>query len=144
MEHLLNQHEQFAANTAATTNTTYDYSNSNGYNSNLNNIEPTYKGQTLTQIKTNYLKNFPAGPVVDYKKATEMATFFGTPMGAAIINYFNLISVGGLNYYKLTPANYRLWQSIKIIAGNDQNLYYRSVTLDKSLFYEFAMKASLL
>jgi len=144
LEHLLNLHEQFTPTTASSNTSTYNYTNTNSYNSNTNNIEPTYKGQTLSQIKANYLQSLPPGPVVDYKKATEMAVFFSTPMGSTIINYFNSIAVNGLNYYKLSEANYRLWQSIKIMAGADQNLYYRSVTLDKNLFYEFAIKASLL
>jgi len=56
-------------------------------------------------------------------------------MGAAILGYFAARTTNGnLNSYGLTDPNYRLWMAIKIIAGNDNNLYARSLAMDQSLF----------
>jgi hypothetical protein len=110
----------------------------NNYYPQSNNYSPT-NTNNLQAVKDRYLAKLPKGPFVDYTKASQMADFFGSPMGAAILNYFNSRTVQadgskGLNYYKLSDRNFRFWLSIKIIADADTNLYARSITIDQSLF----------
>jgi hypothetical protein len=138
-----------------------NYQNTSGNNSasGANNSRPggqyPSNGQTYNNGKSvlenqrdTYLAKFPPGPTVDYTKATQMADFFGNPMGAAILNYFNARTVQadgtkGLNYYRLNDRNFRLWMSIKIIADADTNLYARSIAMDQTLFAEFVTKVQL-
>lgn len=116
----------------------YSSTPSNGYNSQSNN-NAQVNSAGLLQIRNQYLAKLPPGPTVDYTKATQMADFLATPMGATMLNYFDSRTVQadgskGLNYYKLSDRNFRLWMSIKMIANTDTNLYARSLTIDQSLF----------
>lgn len=105
-----------------------------------------YDDQTLLKIRSQYLSSLPQGGTVDGGKARDIANFFATPMGSTILNYFNNLTVQpdgtrGLNRYGLSDANYRLWMGIKILAGNDVNVYARSLAADKNLFAEFIEKS---
>lgn len=63
-------------------------------------------------------------------------------MGHTILRYMDDRSVQpdksrGLNRFKLSDANFRLWMAIKIISNQDANMYARSLTLDSSLYNEY-------
>lgn len=98
--------------------------------------------------KAQYLSKFPQGPIVIMKNANELANFFETPMGHAVLVYFNRLTVQpnggtGLNRYNLTDRNFRLWMAIKIIANTDTNLAMRSFAADDDLFNEYIYKRNL-
>lgn len=115
------------------------YSNTNQRTSTTGTTATTTNGNDIFSIRTRYLAGLPQGSTVNYQNAVALQTFFATPMGAAVLNYFAARAVQpngqkGLNVYGLTDANYRLWMGIKILSGTDTNLYARSLTIDQNLF----------
>jgi len=142
-------HLQFAPSSDRVSNTNgntngYQNGNTNGYNNNPNpnNNAPV----DMLAMRNQYLSGLPQGPTVDYNNALALQSFFAQPMGAAILKYFYDRSVqpngqSGLNVYGLSEANFRLWMGIKILAGKDNDLYARSIALDKNLFTEIMQKA---
>ena len=60
-------------------------------------------------------------------------------MGHAVLTYMHKRAVQpdgtkGLNPYNLSDANFRLLMAIKIIADGNNDMYLRSLTLDKNLY----------
>ena len=102
---------------------------------------PTSSKTDYDDVRRQYLSQIPKGDTVDGGKARDIQNFFATPMGKVILNYFQSLSTTDFNYYKLTDNNFRLWFAIKILANGDQNLYLRSLAVDKDLFVEFVKKA---
>lgn len=102
----------------------------------------------ILKTRNDYLAGLPGGAnckTVDGGKAKQLADFFITDMGKIIIGYFNDITTQsngtpGLNLYKLSGTNYRLWLGIKMLAGKDNNMYACSLAADKSLFAEFVQR----
>lgn len=110
-------------------------------------IIPHFLVKNYDAIRAQYLASFPPGDTVDGAKATQLATFFASDMGLAILGYFDSLTVQangqrGLNRYNLTPPNFRLWMAIKILAGSDTNKYARSLAADKALFVQFIDKTT--
>lgn len=92
-----------------------------------------------------YLATIPQGPVVNAQNAFALRDWFATPMGKAVLQYFDSRTVQangkpGLNLYNLSDANYRLWLAIKIIADKDAGMYARSLAQDPNLFREYIQK----
>lgn len=129
IDHLLRNteaHEQSFPNRNTNTNT----------NTNNNNQQVTVQ---------QYLATLPQGPVVNGQNAFALRDWFATPMGRAVLQYFDSRTVQangkpGLNLYNLTDENYRLWLAIKIIADKDAGMYARSLAQDPNLFKEYIQK----
>ena len=58
-----------------------------------------------------------------------------------MLAYFGHRTEHELNFYNLSPKNYRLWLAIKVLAGKDTGKYARSVSENTDLFTEFYKKA---
>ena len=109
---------------------------------------PSLHDLDIESVRNNYLNSLGGPfPTVDGGKANDIRNFFSSPMGSVILGYFNSLAVNpnnqrGLNLYGLSDPNFKLWLAIKILAGNDNNLYARSLAADRNLFTELVTKSN--
>jgi len=92
MEHLQSYNYnpyQSSSNYQGSSNNNYYPKASTASASTNTNGQTSINGVPLTTIRDNYLSKLPPGPTVDYQKASQMADFFATPMGATILQYFD-------------------------------------------------------